>query len=70
MKEIEKVEKTVDKLGFLDNILAKVVSRKLMVFMISTGLLWADKVTSDDFVFIACCYIGVQGAIDFFKLRN
>ena len=66
----EKEVKEIEKLGWLDNALSKAISRKLLVFSITTGLLCAGKIGPDEYIFVACIYIGVQGAIDFFKLRK
>lgn len=54
----------------LDTLLHKVVSRKLLTFGIATGLLSQGNLESSDWTIIACIYIGVQGAIDFWKVRH
>lgn len=51
-------------LGCLDRILQKAISRKLLVFITSTGLLiWSD-LDPDTWGLIAICYIGGQSVID------
>lgn len=35
-------------------------SRKLLVVLMATVLLWYDKIASDDWMFICCVYIGVN----------
>lgn len=50
--------------AILDAILNKWISRKLMVFLIATGLAFWGNLTSSDWVIIATTYIGTQGAVD------
>jgi hypothetical protein len=39
-------------------------SRKLLVWVCSTGLLFADKLNGEQWIAIALVYIGTQGAAD------
>ena len=56
---------------FLDKVLSKYVSRKLMVFAVACFGLFSGTLTSTDFVTISTVYIGTQGVIDAVsKLRN
>ena len=48
----------------LDALLGKWTSRKLMVFLIATGLTLFGQVTSSDWVTVAAIYIGGQTIID------
>jgi len=48
----------------LDKILNKFISRKLMVFIIACGGLFAGDLTSQDWVIISTAYISVQGFTD------
>jgi hypothetical protein len=48
----------------LDKILEKVISRKLMVFLIACGGLFAGNLTSQDWVIIATAYVSIQGFTD------
>ena len=48
----------------LDKILNKFISRKLMVFIIACGSLFAGNLTSQDWVIISTAYISVQGFTD------
>ena len=50
----------------LDKFLGKVVSRKLLVFIVATSLLMIPEsnLSSDSWAIIAMCYIGGQSAID------
>ncbi len=63
------VKKLKEKIGvpFADFILGKVFSRKLTVFVVSTVLIFQDKLESGDFVWIATVYITVQGGYDYLK---
>lgn len=55
---------TVDKLGVIDQVVGRVISRKFFVFLTATGLLtWAD-LNSDTWGMIAVIYIGGQTVID------
>ena len=54
--------------GFLDAILAKGISRKLLVFMIATGLLMWSSLDPETWAMIATMYIGGQSAIDVAKV--
>ena len=50
--------------AFLDTSLAKLTSRKLMVWLTATALTLTDRVTSEDWVIISAIYIGGQTVID------
>jgi len=54
--------------GVLDAIQEKVVSRKLLVFLVATGLLIWTGLDPETWGMIAMCYIGGQAAIDFAKI--
>tara|TARA_A100001515_G_scaffold144889_1_gene150566 strand:+ start:4293 stop:4565 length:273 start_codon:yes stop_codon:yes gene_type:complete len=54
--------------GVLDAVQEKVVSRKLLVFLVATSLfVWAG-LDPETWGMIAMCYIGGQSAIDFAKI--
>tara|TARA_Y100000034_G_C6904889_1_gene419565 strand:- start:1334 stop:1528 length:195 start_codon:yes stop_codon:yes gene_type:complete len=50
--------------AFLDKKLEKFLSRKLLVWITSTGLLLADAINGEQWVAVALIYIGLQGAAD------
>jgi len=50
--------------AFVDSWLAKLTSRKLMVWITATALTFSGHVTSDDWVIISAIYIGGQTIID------
>ena len=50
--------------AFVDGWLAKLTSRKLMVWVTATVLTFSGHVTSDDWVIISAIYIGGQTIID------
>jgi len=55
----------------LDKILNKIISRKLMVFVVASIGLFAGNITSTDWVILATAYIGVQGFTDvIMKTKN
>lgn len=53
--------------GFLDNVLEKTVSRKLLVFATATTLMWFG-LDADTWAMIAAMYIGGQSVIDVAKV--
>ena len=58
----------INKVGVLDIVLSKVISRKLFVFLVATGLLvWAD-LDPDTWGLIAMIYVGGQSVIDMVKV--
>lgn len=54
----------------IDKVLDKLASRKLIVFLVATSLVWVSKLESSDWTLIALIYMGVQGAIDFYAQRR
>ena len=58
----------------LDKTLDKLISRKLLVWLTATVLMYGSKITSDDWVLICMIYLGSQGALDIvekvLKLKN
>jgi len=55
--------------GVFDAMQEKVISRKLLVFAVATGLLyWGAGLDADTWGMIAMTYIGGQTAIDFAKV--
>jgi hypothetical protein len=65
-------EKTTDnkKTSLIDIFVGKLVSRKLLTFVTATVLISTQTLESGDWTLIACIYIGVQGAIDFYKVQQ
>ena len=57
-----------EKVGALDAIQEKIISRKLLVFGVATALLWYVGLDADTWGMIAMTYIGGQTAIDFAKV--
>ena len=54
--------------GILDAIQEKAVSRKLLVFICATALLWNAQLDPETWGMIAMMYIGGQTAVDFAKM--
>jgi|TARA_R110000744_G_scaffold52108_6_gene111844 hypothetical protein len=50
--------------AFVDTWLAKLTSRKLMVWLTATALTLTEHITSEDWVIISAIYIGGQTVID------
>lgn len=56
------------KLGMLDQVQTKVVSRKLLVFIAATSLMIWSTLDPDTWAMIAAMYIGGQSVIDIAKV--
>lgn len=56
-----------DNKGMLDSVQEKLISRKLLVFVVATALMYFSDLSSDTWGMIAVTYIGGQTAIDFAK---
>ena len=56
------------KLGMLDQVQEKMISRKLLVFLSATGLLVWAGLDPDTWAMIAAMYIGGQSVIDVAKV--
>ena len=56
------------KLGILDQVQTKVVSRKLLVFIAATSLMIWSTLDPDTWAMIAAMYIGGQSVIDIAKV--
>ena len=54
--------------GILDALQEKAISRKLLVFVSATALLWSAQVDPETWGMIAMMYIGGQTAVDFAKM--
>jgi|TARA_R110000744_G_scaffold319941_1_gene426187 hypothetical protein len=52
--------------AFLDSKLNKFISRKFLVWLSSSGLLLANKIDGEQWVYISMIYIGTQAVIDSF----
>ena len=58
----------LQKVGALDVVLSKVISRKLLVFGVATGLFAWFGLDPDTWAMIAAMYIGGQSVIDVAKV--
>ena len=56
------------KLGMLDRVQTKVISRKLLVFIAATSLMIWSTLDPDTWAMIAAMYIGGQSVIDIAKV--
>lgn len=54
--------------GILDAMQERLISRKLLVFLVSTLLLYTSGLDSDTWGMIAMMYIGGQSAVDIAKV--
>jgi hypothetical protein len=48
----------------LDTIVNKLISRKLMVFMVSVVALFNGNITGDNWIVVSTAYIGTEAVID------
>ena len=53
--------------SLLDKLLKKAISRKLLVFLIATGLMTFSDLDSETWGLIAIVYIGGQSVVDMMK---
>ena len=65
-KEVEQELKQAKKegVGLIDVVSEKILSRKLLVWIVSTVFLGFGKITPDEWMAISLGYIGVQGVTD------
>lgn len=54
----------------VDFIIGKLFSRKLLVFATATYLIAINRLNSSDWTMVAAIYIGMQGAIDWYKVSK
>tara|TARA_B100000035_G_C21034342_1_gene570075 strand:+ start:765 stop:1043 length:279 start_codon:yes stop_codon:yes gene_type:complete len=54
--------------GVLDAVQERLISRKLLVFLVSTALLYSAGLDSETWGMIAMMYIGGQSAVDIAKV--
>ena len=57
-----------EKLGIVDRIVGRIISRKFFVFLTATGLLAWAGLDSETWGMIAMIYIGGQTVVDFAKM--
>ena len=57
-------------MNYLDKIINKAVSRKLLAFAVGTFLLFKGNLNSEDWTLITCVYIGGQSVVDLFKIKH
>ena len=50
--------------AFADKHLERFMSKKLLVWLTTTGLLLAEKVSAEQWIVIAAAYVGTQGFVD------
>lgn len=65
-KEVKDELKQAEKegVGLIDVLSEKILSRKLMVWIVATGFLGFGKITPDEWMSISLGYIGIQGVAD------
>ena len=61
---VKKCEKCAERLGFVDRVVGKIISRKFLVFGTATALLTWAGLDSETWGMIAMIYIGSQSVID------
>lgn len=62
--EVERKKLDGSRLGLVDLITEKFVSRKLLVWCIATWLLYTAKITPDEWTAITLGYVGIEGMAD------
>ena len=65
-ENLEKVAEVLksEKIGLIDQVVGRIISRKFFVFLTATGLLTWANLDSDTWGMIAVIYIGGQTVID------
>jgi hypothetical protein len=63
MREVKAIAEG-EKLGLLDKVMGRLISRKFFVFLTATGLLAYNFLDADSWGMIAMIYIGGQTVID------
>jgi hypothetical protein len=65
-KRMEQERAKVDgtRLGVIDLITEKIMSRKLLVWVVSTALLATGKITPEQWTSISIGYVGIEGFAD------
>jgi len=64
-KEIEdEMREDANDRGFLDIITEKLISRKLLVWIVSSSFLALGKISPDEWAAISLGYIGIEGVAD------
>jgi len=61
-KDMEEAEK--EGVGIIDVLSEKVLSRKLLVWIVATVFVGFGKITPDEWMSISLGYIGIQGVAD------
>jgi len=64
----EDLANSEDRKGVVDRTLHKLISRKLLVFFITTGFFVANKVTEEYWIYIAILYIGSEALANIFRI--
>lgn len=62
--EIERKKEDGTRLGVVDLVAEKIVSRKLLVWITATALLMSSHITPDEWTAIALGYVGIEGMAD------
>lgn len=62
--EVERKKLDGSRLGLVDLVTEKFVSRKLLVWCFATWLLWTAKITPDEWTAITLGYVGIEGMAD------
>ena len=68
-EKVEEITKAIanevqEDTSWMDIILEKVISRKLLVWLAATGFLIYSKIDGDQWIALSLAYIGLQGAAD------
>ena len=58
------VATTVDKKGYLDLVQEKITSRKLLVMIVATVLVFKGTISGDEWTAISLAYVGIEGLAD------
>jgi len=59
-----------DKIGFIDIVMQKVISRKFLVFVLATTFLFVSKITSQEWIWVAAIYIGSGAVLELISIMT
>ena len=62
--ELERAKRDGSRLGLIDLLTEKIVSRKLLVWVLATVLLFNGSITSEEWTQISIGYVGIEGFAD------
>jgi hypothetical protein len=66
IEEVEE-EEIMNRVGLLDVLVSKIISRKFLILVISTGFFYVNKLPAESWVLLAGIYMGSNAVIEVVK---